>query len=626
MVRYLDNSELFMQTSTILQNGRKNIIKESVRTVYRLVICPRDSDNHEASVEKHNEWIYWKMRTNIPSLKLLYTAIMRNAIPKQLPHEITHLTWNDRMVKLTRKILLFIAASVLFTSFSLADDFRPTQTWEINAQQTGLARTTLKIAQESYPEIDIEECLKKLDAIIKNIKTSLGDETEPEQIIKTINLVLFNELQFTYVQTGNLENISLNKVLDTKIGNCVGLSILYLTIAEGLHLPIYGVSVPEHIFVRYDDGDFHKNIETGYEGMATPDSYYANMPGKRISQASIKNGCYLKNLTINEVIANIYLNRSIILKEKGNIEAALKDVNHAIELHGNDAVAFCNRGVIYEKMKDADRAIDDYNKAITLNPDYAAAYYNRGSVYATLEIIDKAIMDYSKAISLDPNSTLSYYNRGVAFKMIGKADLTIEDMSNAVSLDPKFAAAYAHRGLAYAESGESENALADFNKTLELDPNNAEIYMKRGILHADAQRFDDAIKDITTFLKLTPNNAFAYYIRAKAYRGKGSIEKSMEDYDHVLKLSPRLAGVYFERGQIKNQLNRFDDALKDFNTSIELFPYNPYAYLHRGDTFQKLGKNGNAVRDYHTYLKLSPNAPDKEEIKIKIEDMENTPK
>ncbi|MFN3532474.1 MAG: tetratricopeptide repeat protein [Candidatus Brocadia sp.] len=536
------------------------------------------------------------------------------------------------ITQINKKIAFFICAICCFkcffigllpTSFDLlAEDLRPNPVWEINTQETGLARTALQIAQESYPEIDIEEYLKKLDNIVKNIKTSLRDETEPEQVIKTINIVLFNELQFKYVQTGELEYISLNKVLDTKIGNCVGLSILYLSIAERLNVPVYGVSVPEHIFVRYDDGDFRKNIETGYEGMATPDSYYVHMPGKRISQTSIRNGYYLKNLSTNEVIANIYLNRSIIQKEKGNINAALKDINHAIQLHGKDAVAYCNRGVIYEKMKDIDLAIKDYNMAIALNPDYAPAYYNRGSLYASIEVIDKAIMDYSKVLSLDPNSTLSYYNRGIAFKMVGRTDLTIEDMSNAISLNPKFAAAYAQRGLAYAESGEPEKALEDFNKALELDPNNAEIYMKRGILHADAQRFDEAIEDITTFMQFTPNNAFAYYIRAKARRGKGDIENSLKDYDKVIELSPRLAGVYFERGQIKNQLERPEDALADFNTSIELFPYNPFAYLHRGNTFKKLGKNENALKDYMTYLKLNPNAPDAEEVKKEIEDMQ----
>src|SRR3990172_950525 len=224
----------------------------------------------------------------------------------------------------TKKSLAIISALIFLASNSIADDFKQNTLWEINTQETTLARTALNIAKESYSEIDTEQYLTKLDNIITNIRTSLRDETEPEQIIKTMNTVLFNELQFKYVQTGSLEYISLNKVLDSKVGNCVGLSILYLCIAEGLHFPIYGVSVPEHIFVRYDDGDFRRNIETGYEGMFTPESYYINMHGRRISQTSVKNGYYLKNLTVDEVIADIYLNRSIIQKEKGNIEAALK--------------------------------------------------------------------------------------------------------------------------------------------------------------------------------------------------------------------------------------------------------------------------------------------------------------
>ena len=72
----------------------------------------------------------------------------------------------------------------------LADDLSQNSAWEINATDTSLARTALKIAKESYPEIDSEYYLEK----IENIKTSLRDETEPEHILKTMNIVLFNEL------------------------------------------------------------------------------------------------------------------------------------------------------------------------------------------------------------------------------------------------------------------------------------------------------------------------------------------------------------------------------------------------------------------------------------------------
>ncbi|MEK7805591.1 MAG: transglutaminase family protein, partial [Planctomycetota bacterium] len=152
------------------------------------------------------------------------------------------------ITQISKKFIFFICAICGFkcffiglmpTSFDLlAESLRPNPVWEVNTTDTSLATNALKIAKESYPEIDSEYYLKKIENIIENIRTSLRDETEPEQILKTMNVVLFNELQFKYVQTGDLEHISLNKVLDTKIGNCVGLSILYLCIAEGLHLPI----------------------------------------------------------------------------------------------------------------------------------------------------------------------------------------------------------------------------------------------------------------------------------------------------------------------------------------------------------------------------------------------------
>ncbi|MDR4507213.1 MAG: tetratricopeptide repeat protein [Candidatus Brocadiaceae bacterium] len=525
----------------------------------------------------------------------------------------------------TKRLCFFLTLLffVLFTSFqAFACDTSAEPTWELNTQETGLARTALHIARESYPEIDREHYLKRLNDIIERVRASLNNKKEPGHIIATINNVLFNELQFHYVQTGKLEHISLHKVLDTRTGNCVGLSILYLSIAEGLHLPMYGVSVPEHIFVRYDDGNFRQNIETGYKGMTTSDNYYINIPQKKISSISIKNGCYLKNLTTDEVIADIYLNRSILQKEGGNIEAALKDVNHAISLHGNDAVAYCNRGVIHETTGDIERAIDDYNKAVSLNPDYAPTYYNRGSMYAKMEQLDMAIMDYSMALSLDPDSKLAYLNRGIAFQMIGKKDLALNDLNKTITLDPAFAYAYSTRGLMHVESDKPEKALADFNKALELDPNHAETYMRRSILHADAQRFDHAIQDITTFIRFEPNNAFAYYIRAKAYRGKGFLELAIKDFDKMLEIKPRVAGVYYERSLSKNQLGMISEALMDLHKAIELFPYNPFAYLHRGNIFKKLGDNKNALLDYQTYLKLNPKAPDREEIEIDIECLE----
>ena len=124
----------------------------------------------------------------------------------------------------------------------LAGDQPPTPVWEGNACEPGIAEIALTIAKESYPETDAEFYLKKLNEIIANVRTSLHGETEPEQIIKTVNGVLFNELQFTYIQTGDLEYMSLNRVLDTGIGNCVVSPSSTSALRKGCNCPSTGLA------------------------------------------------------------------------------------------------------------------------------------------------------------------------------------------------------------------------------------------------------------------------------------------------------------------------------------------------------------------------------------------------
>ncbi|MBM4065612.1 MAG: hypothetical protein FJ266_08225, partial [Planctomycetes bacterium] len=73
----------------------------------------------------------------------------------------------------------FFIAPRVTSLYLFADELRPSPAWEVNTEDARLARTALKIAKESYPEIDIEYYLEKIENIVENIKTTLRDETEP---------------------------------------------------------------------------------------------------------------------------------------------------------------------------------------------------------------------------------------------------------------------------------------------------------------------------------------------------------------------------------------------------------------------------------------------------------------
>ncbi|MCP4255757.1 MAG: tetratricopeptide repeat protein, partial [Candidatus Scalindua sp.] len=457
---------------------------------------------------------------------------------------------------------------------------------EISEESLNITERSLQIAKEEYSEIKIEDYVECVDWYARMIKARITEGDKPKAIINIINDFLFDELEFIYVQTGNLEDLYLNKVIDRRKGNCVGLSILLLSIAERLNLPLYGVNVPDHIFVRYDDGDQKINIETGYKGMSLSDSFYVSNSLERFDEKSVERGCYLQNLSTNEVISNILLNRSKIRRENGDHKGALDDCDKSVLLNSKNPGAYCNRGVIHEKMGMFSDAIKNYDVAISLNRKYASAYYNRGSLFGIVGRYSKAIKDFNEAIAISPGFTLFYLNRAIAFKKIGKIDEAVLDYEKIIEIDPNYAQAYCNRGVAFAEIGRFDDAMSDLNKAIELDPYLSDAYFSRAIFFADNNKPKKAIEDFGKCISLTPDKIFTYYLRGKMYKAVGELDKAIQDFNKAIIMRPSMAGLYIDRGVLLLQTGQFDEAITDFDKSLELFPGNPVAFRYRGESFK----------------------------------------
>jgi len=484
-----------------------------------------------------------------------------------------------------------------------------------------IAEMSLLIAKEEYSEIKIEDYVECVDWYARVIKARIADGDEPKSIINIINEFLFDELGFVYVQTGNLEDLYLNKVIDRRKGNCIGLSILYLSIAERLSLPLSGVNVPGHIFVRYDDGEQKINIETGHKGMSLSDSFYVSNSIERFDEKSVEHGCYLQNLNTKEVISNILLNRSKIRRENGDHEGALDDCNKAVLLNPKNPGAYCNRGVIHEKMGMFSEAIKNYDIAISLNRKYASAYYNRGSLLGVGGRYGKAIEDFNEAIAISPRFTLFYLNRAIAFKKMGKIDKAILDYDKIIEIDPYYAQAYCNRGVAFAETGRIDDAMNDLNKAIELDPYLSDAYFSRAIFFADNNKLKEAIEDFGKCISLTPDKIFTYYLRGKMYRETGELEKAIQDFSKAIIVRPSMAGLYIDRGILLLQTGRIDEAITDFDKSLELFPGNPVAFRYRGESFKEKGQYEKAIEDLEMFLKIAPDAPNANIIRNEIQEL-----
>tara|TARA_Y100001970_G_scaffold287545_1_gene412462 strand:- start:701 stop:2035 length:1335 start_codon:yes stop_codon:yes gene_type:complete len=77
----------------------------------------------------------------------------------------------------------------------------------------------------------------------------------------------------------------------------------------------------------------------------------------------------INNATQNEAMR--HLSRSLRLYYQGDFQDALTEVDHAISLQPNIAVAFARKGSIYYKLNQIDRATLNWNIALKLDPEYS---------------------------------------------------------------------------------------------------------------------------------------------------------------------------------------------------------------------------------------------------------------
>lgn len=126
--------------------------------------------------------------------------------------------------------------------------------WAADKEQN-LLEGALLIAKYQYPDLNVEKVKRQIQHIRQDIWLELNDKLTALEQVKVINHILFEVHNFS----GNTKNYHapqnsyLNNVLESKKGNPLSLSLVYLILAQDLKIPIYGVNLPEHFVLCYKD-------------------------------------------------------------------------------------------------------------------------------------------------------------------------------------------------------------------------------------------------------------------------------------------------------------------------------------------------------------------------------------
>lgn len=131
-----------------------------------------------------------------------------------------------------------------------------------------LDRIALEIARLEYPDLDAGRIVGELDRYAFTIADRARDLSDGERFVETANEYLFVELGLSgnYDDYYNPDNSFLNRVIESKLGIPISLSAIYIEVARRLAKPVFGIGLPGHFLIRYDDGDYATYIDPFHKG------------------------------------------------------------------------------------------------------------------------------------------------------------------------------------------------------------------------------------------------------------------------------------------------------------------------------------------------------------------------
>lgn len=173
--------------------------------------------------------------------KALTEEFLRLGLPAQM--------FLENIVSGTNRFLAIHAKRILqeIENANPAEEFRKF----IRSQNYELETGAIMLCRVAYPEVKAGDICSQIDAIALRCDELIAKPISSRERCVVINRVLFHEFGFrgNSEDYENPDNSFLNRVLETKKGLPISLSILYLLVAERLGADLSPISYPGHFLV-----------------------------------------------------------------------------------------------------------------------------------------------------------------------------------------------------------------------------------------------------------------------------------------------------------------------------------------------------------------------------------------
>jgi len=199
----------------------------------------------------------------------------------------------------------------------LLEDLRPKlirsafqQLLDKTLEDMDLEPAVLLLSYWNDSKVDIPTIIHQLDKMAEEIGSRMPYSGHPLAFIDHISYYFFKKYGFRGNKADyyNPDNSFIDRVLETRKGIPITLSVIFMLIAKRLNLPVTGVPMPAHFILKFDNGNDEIFFDPFYQGRiySRRECLYYLLNANVSDPESILSGCTNYEIVLR-IMRNIHL-------------------------------------------------------------------------------------------------------------------------------------------------------------------------------------------------------------------------------------------------------------------------------------------------------------------------------
>jgi regulator of sirC expression with transglutaminase-like and TPR domain len=229
-----------------------------------------------------------------------------------------------------------------------------------------LDRAALELAAIDTPDLAPEPVLDRLNELAANLGDRLRNFNDGREFVEKAQAYLFEELGFHGNEQDFFDsrNSCLDQVLERRTGLPITLSVLYMEIARRLAMPVFGIGLPRHFVIQFDDGNYSAYIDPFHGGrIVTPQECFV------LAGAPVANPAMLRKVSKKDIVMRMLQNLRGVYLRREDWARTVRTLD--LLLIGAPEIGpwYKQRGLLQLGIKRYQAARADLEKYLALEPD-----------------------------------------------------------------------------------------------------------------------------------------------------------------------------------------------------------------------------------------------------------------